>query len=119
MTRLRVSLSAAGILTLTVGLAAFPRHAVLGASPPPSGGRAEGPLIPQHLNQPDIDAGRWSLDDLLRKGRELFVASFNTFDGAGRPEATGNGTPTMRARRELPDNFNRSSGPDSNSCSGC
>jgi hypothetical protein len=119
MNRLRVSLSVTGIVALTVGLAAFPRHAVLGDALPPPVDLAEGPVIREHLDQHDIDAGRFSLEDLLQKGRALFVASFNSLDGAGRPEATGNGTPTMRARREFPDNFNRSSGPEANSCSGC
>src|SRR5437016_8931351 len=57
--------------------------------------------------------------NLLHKGRELFTASFNTLDGTGRPEATGNPTPTMRPRIDFPNNFNRSSGPEANSCAGC
>ena len=45
------------------------------------------------------------------------VASFNTLDGAGRPETSGTGEP--RSQREAPDNFNRISAPDANACSGC
>ena len=45
------------------------------------------------------------------------VASFNTLDGAGRPETTGTGAD--RERRDAPQNFNRISGPDANACSGC
>jgi hypothetical protein len=107
---------------LCAGLSLVPRRPAAGgpaiADQPPVS-LSEGPVIQQHLDQKEIDAGHWLLDGLLQKGRALFTASFNTFDGAGRPEATGNPTPTMRPRRDFPDNFNRSSGPDSNSCVGC
>ena len=49
----------------------------------------------------------------------MFTANFNLFDGAGRPAATGNGVPTPRPRVDFPNNFNRSSGPEANSCAGC
>lgn len=117
------------ILTATVGIAAglamLPGRPAIGgpgwgrrAEPPPVV-LGDGPVIREHLAQADIDAGRYSLDRLLQHGRDLFVANFNTFDGAGRPEATGDGKPTARSRRTFPDNFNRSSGPDANSCFGC
>ncbi len=119
MYRFRTSLSAIIMAGLMAGLALFARHPAVGDPPPAAVVLGDGPVIREHLDQHEIDAGRLPLEMLLRKGRELFVASFNTFDGAGRPEASGDGKPTARPRRTAPDNFNRSSGPDSNSCSGC
>ncbi len=75
------------------------------------------PAIKRHLSQQDIEAGKYTIEELIEHGRELFVASFNTLDGAGRPELTGEGRD--RAMRVMPDNFNRISGPDANSCQDC
>ena len=75
------------------------------------------PAITRHISQEDIDAGKYDLEELIEHGRMLFEASFNTLDGAGRPELTGDGT--ARGARVMPQNFNRISGPDSNSCVGC
>ena len=47
----------------------------------------------------------------------LFSLSFNELDGLGRPESSG--TAKKRSRRESPQNFNRISGPDANSCVAC
>ena len=77
------------------------------------------PTIKVHFSQVAIDAGEISLDDLMEHGMMLFTASFNTLDGAGRPETTGVGDSPFRNRREYPENFNRISGPDANSCSAC
>ena len=77
----------------------------------------EGPSMKLHIDQNDINAGKISFQELLEQGKTLMNASFNTFDGAGRPESTGNGAP--RERREFPSNFNRISGPDASACSGC
>ena len=85
-----------------------------GSAPPVIG---EEPALKQHISQEEIEAGRFTLEELLRHGRAVFTASFNTLDGAGRPELTGTGQP--RKRRMMPDNFNRISAPDANSCSGC
>ena len=74
-------------------------------------------VVGTHLSQADVEAGRVSTEELLDAGARLFSASFNTLDGAGRPETTGTGAP--RARREAPQNFNRISAPDANSCAGC
>jgi hypothetical protein len=121
MNHSRVSLSIVGGLVLTVALALGPRHPAAGGpeARSPAVDLAEGPVIKEHLDQHAIDAGDYTLDALIHKGRELFVANFNILDGAGRPEATGNGTPTMRPRVDFPNNFNRSSGPEANSCAGC
>ncbi len=75
------------------------------------------PAVPTHLAQSDIDDGVFSVDEINDHGARLFNANFNTLDGAGRPETTGTGEP--RARREFPQNFNRISAPDANSCAGC
>ena len=77
----------------------------------------EFPAVKKHMEQDSINQGNVSLEELIEHGRELFVVSFNTLDGAGRPEATGSNK--KRLRREIPHNFNRISGPDSNACSGC
>ncbi len=87
------------------------------AQPAVPEGIGDAPVIASHLDQSEILAGDVSMDAVIDHGRTLFAASFNTLDGAGRPETTGTGTP--RARRESPENFNRISGPDANSCAGC
>ncbi|MDE3135228.1 MAG: thiol oxidoreductase [Acidobacteriota bacterium] len=58
---------------------------------------------------------------LIAYGRKLFVARFTSQDGAGRPLTKGTGDPLSDPNSPLvfPRNFNRFSGPDSNSCSGC
>ncbi|MDE0075962.1 MAG: hypothetical protein OXO50_00495 [Caldilineaceae bacterium] len=83
--------------------------------PPPVIG--EEPALKRHLQQHDIEAGRYTLEEIVEHGRDIFTASFNTLDGAGRPGQTGTGAP--RPRRTMPDNFNRISAPDANACSGC
>ena len=75
------------------------------------------PVIDEHLSQAQIEAGQVLVDELIEAGRQLFAANFNTLDGAGRPETTGTGA--ARARRSSPENFNRISAPDANSCAGC
>jgi hypothetical protein len=119
MNRLPLNLIAVGAGGLLVGLSLLSQSPAISEEPLPPVVIGDGPVIREHLDQVEIEAGRFSLEDLLQKGLRLFVASFNSFDGAGRPEATGDGTPTLRARRDFPENFNRSSGPDANACSGC
>ena len=75
------------------------------------------PAVKEHIDQQSINQGDLSVEELIEHGKNLFVVSFNTLDGAGRPEATGSNN--KRLRRENPHNFNRISGPDSNACSGC
>jgi len=77
----------------------------------------ERPRLTQHINQADIDAGRYSLADLFFAGKFLFATSFNRLDGFGRPGSTGDGNPTRRT----PDQpfMTRLSGPDANNCAGC
>ena len=75
------------------------------------------PAVSTHTSQQDIDDGGLDLKALIERGKVLMDASFNTLDGAGRPESTGTGE--NRPRRESFESFNRISGPDSNSCAGC
>src|SRR5688572_14026871 len=119
MSPIRVSLATIGAIALTL-LAVLSTHRPAEGDPPlPAVVLGEGPAIREHLSQDEIDLGRTPLATLLQRGRELFVANFNSFDGIGRPEATGADHPVARTRRSAPDNFNRSSGPEANSCAGC
>jgi len=77
----------------------------------------ETPVVEQHVDQADIDAGAIGPSTLIDRGRALFRASFNTLDGAGRPTSTGTGAP--RPPRFAPENFNRVSGPEANACLDC
>ena len=75
----------------------------------------EGPTIPFHIDQANIE--EYSIEELISHGELLFSLSFNELDGLGRPESSG--TAKKRSRRESPQNFNRISGPDANSCLAC
>lgn len=77
----------------------------------------DAPAVQIHFSQSGIEAGKYSLEELIEHGETLFTASFNTLDGAGRPTRTGDSR--FRDRREGFESFNRISGPDSNACSGC
>ena len=77
----------------------------------------DAPAIEVHISQSSIEAGKYTLEELIEHGEKLFTASFNSLDGAGRPTRTGDAR--FRDRREGLDSFNRISGPDSNACSGC
>jgi cytochrome c peroxidase len=63
-------------------------------------------------------AGESAIPALIARGRQLFKAKFTLEDGAGRPKATQAIIPTKRKRGTNPA-FSRTSGPDSDSCSGC
>jgi hypothetical protein len=56
-------------------------------------------------------------DALVESGKQLFRTKFNVVDGAGRPGATGDSKPTVRA--PISESFTRVAGPDANSCAGC
>jgi hypothetical protein len=75
--------------------------------------------IPQHLK--DGDEFNISTRDLIDYGLGLFTARFTIQEGAGRPLTKGTGAPLSDPGSPLlfPVNFDRLSGPDSNSCSGC
>lgn len=72
-----------------------------------------------HTSQDDIESGSLTLDQIVERGERLFTTSFNTLDGAGRPETTDVSPDNFRPARTFPDNFNRISGPDANACSSC
>ena len=77
------------------------------------------PALKTHTSQVAIDNGDMSLEELVGRGEVLFTTSYNTLDGAGRPETTDVGQSNFRPRREFPENFNRISGPDANTCVAC
>jgi hypothetical protein len=64
-----------------------------------------------------------SIARLVQFGERLFSAKWTTQEGAGRPDVKGTANgPQLSDRSKplvFPRNFNRISGPDSNSCKGC
>ena len=62
-----------------------------------------------------------SIPRLVAFGQKLFEAKWTIQEGAGRPLSKGTGARLSDPSDPLifPRNFNRISGPDSNSCSGC
>ncbi len=77
------------------------------------------PALKVHTSQSEIERGTLTLEEVRERGRALFTTSFNTLDGAGRPETTDTSSSNSRPRQEFPRNFNRISGPDANSCVAC
>jgi len=75
--------------------------------------------VPRHLQ--DGEEFEISLAQLLEHGRNLFTASWTIEEGGGRPLTKGTGAPLKDSTSPLmfPRSFNRISGPDANSCSGC
>ena len=79
----------------------------------------DAPALAGHTAQAAIESGELALDEIVSRGEALFAASFNTLDGAGRPETTDTSRSNFREPRVFPQNFNRISGPDANACSAC
>jgi cytochrome c peroxidase len=75
--------------------------------------------VPVHLQ--DGEEYTTPIPDLVRYGERLFTAMWTVEDGGGRPLTKGTGASLSDANAPLrfPRNFNRVSGPDTNSCSGC
>lgn len=75
--------------------------------------------IPRHLQ--NGEEYKLSIGELIAFGRKLFTAMWTVQEGAGRPLTKGTGNPLSDPSNPLvfPRNFNRISGPDTNSCSGC
>jgi len=71
-------------------------------------------VFPEHDG---VANGRQTLNEFVADGRRLFLTSFNVLDGAGRPTATGDSKPTIRA--PVGKLFQRIAGPDASSCAGC
>lgn len=113
MPRHQPSLSAVGHLGATALAVAVAAVAGLGCQI----GRERG--VPVHLQ--DGQEQQMSLRQLISFGESLFVARFTTEDGLGRPQTKGTGAPLSDPSSPLvfPRNFNRISGPDSQSCAAC
>jgi hypothetical protein len=77
--------------------------------------------IPRHLQ--DGEEYQVTIPQLIAFGEKLFTAKWTVQEGEGRPNIKGTaaGPPLSDPTEPLvfPRNFNRISGPDSNSCSGC
>jgi hypothetical protein len=77
--------------------------------------------IPRHLQ--DGEEYQFTIPQLVAFGEKLFTAKWTIQEGQGRPNTKGTGpAPPLSDPSEplvFPRNFNRISGPDSNSCSGC
>ena len=75
--------------------------------------------VPQHLQ--DGQEFQLSMPDLIVFGKALFQARWTSQEGQGRPLSKGAGNPLSDPTSPLvfPRNFDRLSGPDSNSCFGC
>lgn len=77
--------------------------------------------IPRHLQ--DGEEYQLTIPQLIAFGEKLFTAKWTIEEGEGRPNTKGTaaGPPLSDPTDPLvfPRNFNRISGPDSNSCSGC
>ena len=75
--------------------------------------------VPVHLQ--DGREFEISTPDLISFGQTLFLARWTSQEGQGRPLRKGTGDPLSDLASPLlfPSNFNRLSGPDANSCSGC
>jgi len=75
--------------------------------------------VPRHLQ--DGEEFELSIPKLIRFGQSLFTAKWTIQEGQGRPHVKAAG-PSLSDPSEplvFPRNFNRISGPDSNSCAGC
>ena len=75
--------------------------------------------IPRHLD--DGEEYEIATQQLIDFGKKLFTAMWTVQEGAGRPMTKGTGAVLSDPNDPLvfPRNFNRISGPDTNSCSGC
>jgi len=77
--------------------------------------------IPRHLQ--DGEEYQITIPQLVVFGEKLFTAKWTIQEGQGRPNTKGTGpAPPLSNPSEpliFPRNFNRISGPDANSCSGC
>ncbi len=101
------------------GAISFAILAGWGISPGVGASIGEEKAIPRHLQPGDELA--MSPKELVDFGERLFKAQWTVQDGAGRPKANGMGKPLVDpdSPLEFPRNFNRISGPDANSCTGC
>jgi len=118
--------TAAVAVPLLLGLSTIP-FAAQAAKQCPPGLEAEVPIVPDSMEQADINSGKLNFNQINDHGEALFNAVFNTCDGRGRPETTGGGA--KRAVPTFDEDGNplqpnqvaklRTSAPDSDSCAGC
>ena len=103
------------IAAALLGITAAPRWAQ--STHPSNIGREV--AVPRHLG--DDEEFMLPIRKLIEHGQELFMANWTVQEGAGRPLIKGTGAPLSDQTEPLifPRNFNRVSGPDSNSCAGC
>ncbi len=77
--------------------------------------------VPRHLQ--NGEEYQLSIAQLIAFGEKLFTAQWTSQEGQGRPNTKGTGTSPRLSDASsplaFPRNFNRISGPDSNSCAGC
>ena len=75
--------------------------------------------VPVHVQ--DGEEFKTPVSELISFGEKLFAAMWTSQEGAGRPlsKGTGGSLSDPSAPLVFPRNFNRVSGPDTNSCSGC
>jgi cytochrome c peroxidase len=75
--------------------------------------------IPVHMQ--NGEEYQTPIRELIAYGKKLFTAMWTIQEGQGRPMSKGTGMMLTDLNDPLvfPRNFNRISGPDSNSCSGC
>jgi hypothetical protein len=75
--------------------------------------------VPTHLQ--DGQEFQLEIKQLISFGQQLFQARWTSQEGQGRPLSKGTGAPLSDPTAPLvfPRNFDRLSGPDSNSCAGC
>jgi hypothetical protein len=77
--------------------------------------------VPRHLQ--DGEEYQLSIPQLIAFGEKVFTARWTVQEGAGRPLSKGTATGARLSDPStplvFPFNFNRLSGPDANSCSGC
>jgi hypothetical protein len=95
--------------------------AIIGLAQPSRAQIGREVAIPRHLQ--DGDEYQLTIPQLIVFGEKLFTAKWTIQEGEGRPNTKGTATgPPLSDPTEplvFPRNFNRISGPDSNSCSGC
>ena len=103
--------------TLLAGVCLLSLYGALFASDSSQIGREV--AVPVHLQ--DGEEYERPIRYLLDFGRKLFTARWTLQEGAGRPLTKGTGAPLSDSQSPLvfPRNFNRISGPDTNSCAGC
>jgi hypothetical protein len=113
MNIIRVSWRVTVVLLCFSGVTAWPQddHSQIGREV----------AIPRHLQ--DGEEYQLTIAKLIAFGEKLFTAKWTSQEGQGRPNTKGTAAgPRLSDPSEpltFPRNFNRVSGPDSNSCSGC